>query len=372
MATTSRHLAPVLTLFLSFLLALAVATPAGAATRHSSAPAVDARVGAAFVMQGRIVTAVRVRGEHAGQAITRRWTFSGQSCAGSVCQRLSLRRERSAHQFDGLVLTRVGIGRYAGSGRFYAGLVCRGQRWPRGEVVPYQITVQVAQAVPIQGIEFASALTATYTNSLRIDRTICPIGPSHDAAQYTGAAIALPSPPIAAFTSSVNGPTDTGTFADTSAPGAGGAAIVAHQWNFGDPGSGGADTAATANPMHTFIAPGSYGVSLTVTDANGLTSVVTQPVVAPGPPTAAFTESPVGQSLTYAFTDGSSPGIGGAPIVSWLWNFGDTASGGANQSIARDPQHTYTRPGTYQVCLIVTDANSRNGGTCTAVTVPQG
>jgi PKD repeat protein len=358
----ARHL--ILGLGLAASLALAVAVTAQAAP-------VDARVNAAFVMHGRISAAVRVRGEHRGQVITRQWTFTGRSCGRIVCQKLRLRRERSAHHFDTLVLVRVGVGRYAGSGRFFGGLRCRGRTFRRGLSVPFHITVSVIQAVTEQGIPFASVLSATYTNPRRTDKTACPIGPSHDAAHYTGVAAQLPSPPAAAFAITVNAAGDSATFTDTSALGAGGAGIVSRLWRFGDPASGAADTAATPTAAHTFSGPGVYQVSLTVTDANGLTATDAQSVVIPGPPTATFTAARSGlpTSRTYAFHDGSTPGAGGAKIDAWLWSFGDAGSGSANQSGAEDPQHTFTAPGTYNVCLIITDAAGRSGGHCAAVVV---
>ncbi len=127
--------------------------------------------------------------------------------------------------------------------------------------------------------------------------------------------------------------------------------------------SGAADTATTTPAGHTFSAPGAYQVSLTVTDANGLTATATQAVTAPGPPTAAFTDARVGTSRTYAFRDSSEPGIGGAAVTGWLWSFGDPGSP-ANLSAAQNPQHTFTAPGTYQVCVLVTDANGRHAGQC--------
>jgi PKD repeat protein len=363
----ARHLALGLVLGLSLPLAVAVCARAA---QPPAARAVDARVGSTFVMRGRVLTAVRVRGEHRGQLVTRRWSFAGRSCRGSVCRRLALHRQRSADRYDNLVLSRVGIGRYSGRGRFYAGLRCEGQTYPRGELVPYRITVRVTRAVAIQGLEFARRLTATYTNLSRIDRTRCPIGPSHDAARYSGSASPLPSPPTASFSFVVSAATDSASFTDTSARGAGGAPIVARLWKFGDPASGSANLAGTTNPQHDFTAPGTYQVSLIVTDANGLSSAETQPVIAAGPPTAAFTSTRIDQSVTYAFQDGSAAGIGGAAIVSWLWNFGDDASGGADESGAQNPQHTFTAPGTYDVCLIVVDANGRHAGGCADLTVP--
>jgi hypothetical protein len=368
MTVPTRHLALALALGVSVLLHAGVAARAA-----EPAPApVDARVISAFVMQGRIVAAVRVRGERAGEAITRHWTFSGRSCAGSVCRQLSLRRERSAHRFDRLTLVRVGVGRYAGSSRFYAALRCNGRLYPRGEVVPYGITVHVSQAVAIQGVEFARRLNATYTNRRRTDRTPCPIGPSHDAATYAGAASGLPSPPAAAFSVALSPATDSAAFTDVSTPGAGGASIVSRAWNFGDPTSGSADTADGVKVSHTFSAPGSYQVSETITDANGLTSTQMQAVVAAGPPTAAWTAGAFGASLTYGFRDDSTPGIGGAPIVAWLWNFGDPRSGPANQSQAQNTAHPFSAPGTYQVCLLVSDANGRHAAHCAALLVAAG
>ncbi|MGZ4350688.1 MAG: PKD domain-containing protein [Solirubrobacteraceae bacterium] len=350
------------------LLAGVVLLLAGAAAARAAGVA-DARISTSYVMKGRITTAVRVRGEHRGQLVTRRWTFTGLSCSGSVCQQLSLRRQRSANHYDRLTLSRVGVGSYAGSGRFYSGLRCRGRRYPRGLVVPYRVTVQVAQAVPVEGIAFAGQLTAIYTNLRRIDRTRCPIGPSHDAAQYTGAAAPLPGPPSAAFAVAAQPSTDSATFTDTSGPGAGGARIVARLWQFGDPASGSANSATISPAQHTFSAPGTYQVGLTVTDANGLTATATQTVVAPGPPSAGFTATRLGTSLTYAFQDASQPGVGGTAIVAWLWSFGDAGSS-SNVSSSENPQHTFSGPGTYHVCLIVSDANRRSASSCVDLVVP--
>jgi PKD repeat protein len=231
------------------------------------------------------------------------------------------------------------------------------------------VRVQVSQVVSIQGIPFASRLSAVYTNGRRIDHTRCPIGPSHDAARYTGAAAPLPSPPAATFQVATQPADDSATVTDTSTPGAVGTRIVARLWQFGDPASGAANAATTSPAAHTFSAPGAYQVSLTVTDANGLTAASSQTVIAPGPPTAAFTDARSGTSLTYAFQDTSQPGIGGAAIAGWLWSFGDARSA-TNLSGARNPSHTFSAPGTYQVCLIVTDANGRHAGQCTPVLVP--
>jgi hypothetical protein len=271
---------------LSIALACALALTTGALARKGPHnPRVSARIVGTFVMTGHITTAVRVRGEQPGQTVVRHWRFIGQSCTPSACRRLLLRRQRSAGRYSSLVLSRAGTGVYAGRSRFYAGLKCRGRVYPRGLEVPYGITVTVTRTSVIQGISFASGLVATYTNLIRKDRTICPIGPSHDAADYTGVATPPPGPPTAAFSDQLNPTTDTATFTDTSTPGAGGAPIVSISWQFGDPASGPLNTASTSSPSHHFTAPGTYQVTLTVTDANGLKSTATIRVAVPSPTT---------------------------------------------------------------------------------------
>ncbi len=263
---------------------LALATGA-VARRGAHAPHLSARVVGAFVMSGQITQAVRVRGERPGEMVVRRWSFAGESCTPSACRRLVLRRQRSAGMYSSLVLTQVAAGVYAGRSRFYAGLKCRGIVHPRGLEVPYGITVTVTRATVIQGSSFASALVATYTNLVRRDRTICPIGPSHDAARYSGVASPVTGPPTAAFSDQLNPATDTATFTDRSAVGPGGAPIVSISWQFGDPASGALNAASTSNPTHHFTAPGTYDVTITVTDANGLKSTATNPVSVPAPTT---------------------------------------------------------------------------------------
>jgi PKD repeat protein len=321
-----------------------------------------------FQMFARVTTAKNVSGEHVGQSLKRRWLVSPQSCAGNVCEALDLDRERSAGIDESLALHRVATGTYTGTGSFYVALRCKHKTYPHGSRAPYRITLTVSSAVSVQGIAFARGITATYQNSKRSDATRCVLGSSHDAARYTGnATSAIPSPPVASFSTQIDGATDGASFTDTSAPAPGGAQIVSTQWNFGDPASGAGDSSTEAAPSHQFSAPGVYTITLTVTDANGLSSTTTQPVTAPGPPTAAFTATEQGITAIFAFKDESTPGVDGPAIVDWSWNFGDPNSGALDTSTEANPSHTFSAPGTYTVTLTVTDADG-----LTSMTTHQG
>jgi hypothetical protein len=87
----------------------------------------------------------------------------------------------------------------------------------------------------------------------------------------------LPPPPMAAAT--IASPAAAGrptAFADNST-----GSIVHWHWDFGDPSSGGADAVDTSDPeagrapTHTYASPGSYTVTLTVTDDLGRTATTT-------------------------------------------------------------------------------------------------
>ena len=58
--------------------------------------------------------------------------------------------------------------------------------------------------------------------------------------------------------------------------------------------------------------------------------------------------------LNYQFTDQS---VSNSTIVSWNWNFGDPASGANNTSSIKDPVHSYTGAGIYNVKLLITASN---------------
>ncbi|MEU3465987.1 collagenase [Streptomyces sp. NPDC006733] len=81
------------------------------------------------------------------------------------------------------------------------------------------------------------------------------------------------SGPTAAFDATVSGLTVNLTDRSTDT----GSTITARSWNFGD-----GTTSTATNPSRTYAAAGTYTVTLTVTDAKGLTSTTAKPVTVSG------------------------------------------------------------------------------------------
>jgi PKD domain len=261
---------------------LAAAPPATVAVAlGATAPA---RVQGRFTMRTVVTTAVNVRGEHRGERLTRTWRIRPSRCHRDICRRLHLQRTRGRGRRLGVTLYRRRDGSWVGRGSFFVALSCRGRIDRHGARAPYTIRLQVAATRTVGGIRFARRLQATYVGRARIDRTRCAIGPSYDAARYSGRLRGgLPSPPQPAFTATVAA-ADVVSFLDASRKGAGpGRRIIAWDWNFGDPASGPADASALQSPEHQFTAPGSYVVSLTAIDHAGLRATVSQTVVVPPP-----------------------------------------------------------------------------------------
>jgi PKD repeat protein len=123
-------------------------------------------------------------------------------------------------------------------------------------------------------------------------------------------------------------------------------------WNFGDPASA-SNTSTLRNPAHVYASAGVFTIRLTAANAAGSSSTtntvtVTAPTILPA---ASFGAAYKGTLLTEQFTDTST----GSP-TSWAWSFGDTASGAANASTAKNPSHTFSKVGAYTVKLTVRNA----------------
>ena len=114
-------------------------------------------------------------------------------------------------------------------------------------------------------------------------------------------------------------------------------------WQFGD----GVSSGNCAGPLHTYMTPGIYTVTLTVSGNGGTdTEIKLQYITVHQAANADFSAQPISGSapLTVTFTNLST-----GDYDTCIWNFGD----GASSNDCNNPAHTYMTSGTYTVSLMV-------------------
>jgi gliding motility-associated-like protein len=116
-----------------------------------------------------------------------------------------------------------------------------------------------------------------------------------------------------------------------------------YNWNFGD-----GNTSTASNPTNTFVAPGTYTVTLYTLNPNTCNKIdsIKHTIVVFASPVAAFTwaPNPPQPNTPNIFTNNTT----GA--TSYLWNFGDGTT-----STNKDEIHIYNKDGYYDVCLTATN-----------------
>lgn len=108
------------------------------------------------------------------------------------------------------------------------------------------------------------------------------------------------------------------------------------------------------NASYTYINPGTYTVSLTVTNVSGSTTATETGyihVTGAGQPTASFSGVPTTGTAPLMVTFADSSLITGGEM--WNWSFGDNSW--SNTTVSSSPVHTYSSEGTYTVSLTVTN-----------------
>lgn len=190
--------------------------------------------------------------------------------------------------------------------------------------------------------------TARLTVTDNLGATSAPV--THDVT------VTVPeSPPTAEFSSVCAD--YTCTFDSTASSDANGP-LTAWAWDFGDGG-----TSDQPNPSHLFAGPGTYPVSLTVTDGQATTGQVTHDAVVLDEvaPVAAFTQTCTSLSCTF---DASTSTDANGPITSYDWDFGDGNTGTGVQVV-----HDYTAFTDYEVTLTATDSFAQFGTATHTVSV---
>lgn len=132
-----------------------------------------------------------------------------------------------------------------------------------------------------------------------------------------------------------------------------------YQWSFGD-----GTSSSAAAPSHTFRTPGSYAVSVNLTDSLGATATVLGPafsVAAALIVTVNLTTPAIVVSTNTTLTASVSGGFG--PYLC-SWDFGD-GSTGANCTAV----HEWATSGSFNVSVLVTDGTGRSQTVHSLVTV---
>jgi PKD repeat protein len=253
-----------------------------------------------------------------------------------------------------------------------------GQTGLAGEMLTSPLVVEVTDASgqPVAGATVAFELTSAGEGAEITPSTAVTDSAGHaEASMLLGDKIGLQTgearvvvpgtiTPSATFTALANAPSlgnrppvaDFNWHCDglgcqfTDASGDDDGAVIGWSWQFGDGG-----TSREANPVHDYSGPGTYTVTLTVTDNDGASDQktvhldVTAPPPPPPdnkPPEADFDDHC--HDLDCSFTDKSKDDDGS--VMSWAWDFGDGT--GSNQ---QSPTHSYEDEGHYDVTLTVTD-----------------
>jgi PKD repeat protein len=132
--------------------------------------------------------------------------------------------------------------------------------------------------------------------------------------------------------------------------------IKGYSWNWGD----GTTAGTGASPSHTYALPGTYTITLTVTDSwNRSGAPVSHDVTMTEPagnqaPTATFTVTCATNTTCTTNTAGTTDPENNTPLR-YAWNWGD----GTPDSTGNNPSHVYNVAGSYQVTLTVSDAWGR-------------
>ena len=249
-----------------------------------------------------------------------------------------------------------------------AGRTITGYAWNFGDGVTKTgaTTTNSFSVAGVYGVTLTvtDSMGATDTSSTSI--TVTDIGAFTPTASFVFSPTAPPTPTTVQFNAA----------ASTSPAGT----ITGYAWNFGDGATG---TGATTT--HLFTTAGVYTVVLTVTDSAGATGTTNQTVTVVGGtstlPTASFTASPSptpSGASTVVDATASTPS-NGATIVSYTWNFGDSAAvitcpvpGPGPAGCGPTPplaSHMYMADATYTITLTVTDSAGLTGTTTRSLTV---
>ncbi len=122
---------------------------------------------------------------------------------------------------------------------------------------------------------------------------------------------------------------------------------LTYLWDFGD-----GTTSAALNPTKTYTTPGSYTVSLTVTDFQGCDSTLVVPgFVTIANPVISLSADSTNAECPPLLVNFTGNALSPHPFTTWSWNFGNGST-----SAGQNPSHIYINPGNYTVDVTATTA----------------
>jgi gliding motility-associated-like protein len=139
----------------------------------------------------------------------------------------------------------------------------------------------------------------------------------------------------------------TVTFTNTSTAN-GASPIVFYAWYFGD-----GDSLVGQIATHIYDTPGTYPVTLVVTNSNGTADAEVKPgyITVKPAPTASFSILGQGCTVPLTLTFNNTSSTGG---FTYAWNFGNTQT----STVQNPPSQTYNAVNTYPITLTVTNATT--------------
>jgi gliding motility-associated-like protein len=154
----------------------------------------------------------------------------------------------------------------------------------------------------------------------------------------TTIAINVQQLPVADFTATTVCAGNATTFTDASNGG-----IAGYNWNFGD-----GNTAISQSPTHTYLAGGTYNVTLIVTNSGNCADTIQKQVTVNDGPVASLSAPDVCFPATVVFDNSATSGT----VSTIGWSFGD-----GQFSTQQIVTHDYAAPGTYNVVMVVSSSN---------------
>lgn len=125
------------------------------------------------------------------------------------------------------------------------------------------------------------------------------------------------------------------------------ATISNYTWSFGD-GNGSSEK----SPKHTYVESGKYSIGLTVMDIHGCSATENfMDYLEVSVPLSLNVSASSTQACSAPLTTIFTPTIGGGTAETFSWNFGDGES-----STEKNPEHTYTADGSYNVVFAATNS----------------